>query len=49
MLAAAEAGDQAKLNAVLAEREKLRLSPQGLPSLAAVGLPEKCNYRTSYS
>lgn len=49
MLAAAQAGDQAKLNAVLAEREKLRLSPQGLASLTAVGLPDKCNYRNTYS
>lgn len=49
MLAAAQAGDQAKLNAVLAEREKLRLSPQGIPSLTGAGLPEKCNYRNSYS
>lgn len=49
MLAAAEAGDQTKLNSVMADREKLRLSPQGLASLTAVGLPEKCNYRMAYS
>ena len=49
MLAAAEAGDQEQLNAVLAEREKLRLSPQGIASLTAVGLPEKCDYRNAYS
>lgn len=49
LLAAAEAGDQARMNAVLAEREKIRLGPQGLPSLAEHGLPEKCNYRNSFS
>ena len=49
LLAAAEAGDQARLNAVLAERERIRLGPQGLPSLAKHGLPEKCNYRNSFS
>ena len=49
LLAAAKAGDQAKVNAVLAEREKLRISPEGIPSLTKHGLPEKCNYRNSYS
>ena len=49
LLAAAKAGDQAKMNAVFAEREKLRLSPEGIPSLTKHGLPEKCNYRNSYS
>lgn len=49
MLAAAQAGDQATLDAVMAKREKIRLSPQGLASLTAVGLPEKCNYRNAYS
>ncbi len=48
LLAAARAGDAAKVNAVLAEREKLRTSPQGIPSLTKHGLPEKCNYRNSY-
>ena len=48
LLAAAQAGDQAKMNAVFAEREKLRLSPEGIPSLTKHGLPEKCNYRNSY-
>lgn len=49
LLAAAQAGDQAKVNAVLGEREKLRISPEGIPSLTEHGLPEKCNYRMSYS
>jgi hypothetical protein len=49
LLAAAQADDQAKLNAVFAEREGIRLGPQGIASLTAVGLPEKCNYRMSFS
>ena len=49
LLAAAEAGDQTKLNAVFSAREKLRLSPQGIASLTKHGIPEKCNYRNSYS
>lgn len=49
LLEAARAGDQAAVNAVLAEREKLRLGPQGIPSLVAAGIPEKCNYRASHS
>ena len=47
MLAAAQAGDQAALNAVLSEREKLRL--EGYQALYAVGVPEKCTQRGTYS
>lgn len=47
MLAAAKAGDQTKLNAVLAEREKLRLA--GYKALYAQGVPEKCSQRGTYS
>ena len=49
LLAAAKSGDQAAVNKVLAEREKLRLSPEGIPALTAAGLPERCNVRGAFS
>lgn len=36
------------LDATLAEREKLRLGPQGPAALTAAGLPGTCYFRTTY-
>ena len=47
LLAAAEAGDQARVTAAVGAREALR--HEGYEALYAQGIPEKCTQRGSYS